>query len=105
IVDPVEIYEIAQNNREFCQNASNIETTMSSLNKLQRDGEEGFQNKEYYKSFRKFIQASNKIKSFVNMDFDSCMTNLHLAVTIEALKDNSSIKKLILKTYKIDQYY
>ncbi|CAG8554625.1 9391_t:CDS:1, partial [Racocetra persica] len=37
----------------------NIETTMSSLNKVQRDGEEGFQNKEYYKNLHKLIQVTN----------------------------------------------
>ncbi|CAG8522719.1 11617_t:CDS:2, partial [Racocetra fulgida] len=53
----------------------NIEGTMSSLNKLQRNEEAHFFIKSKYEN--------------LYQEFDFCIKNLHFAVTIEALKDNS----------------
>ncbi|CAG8540707.1 32576_t:CDS:1, partial [Racocetra persica] len=101
--DTAKIHEIAQNSKEnFGKTLDNINATMSSLKILQRN-EKDFPNKGYYKSFRNFIQVSDKIRLFVDTvaqrsaffkyinayNIKNKYKKLYQELTIETLKDNS----------------
>ncbi|CAG8545775.1 10879_t:CDS:2 [Diversispora eburnea] len=111
IEEIIKVYETVQYNKKICNSLMDrvdaAGTAIKTLKRRQTENEQNFRNKEYYKSFIRFIEIMKRIKNFIidvstlnkyqkfvhsssvkdgfdslTKDFDVVMTELHFTMAV-----------------------